>query len=75
MRIARRIVHQISRLALLFALLGSRAALAAASAPAAAAAGDDAGATKVGPTINVQELTGRIYEMLAAYGLKIVGAL
>ena len=42
---------------------------------AAAVAGDDAGAAKVGPTINIQELMGRIYEMLAAYGLKIVGAL
>lgn len=74
MRIARRMVRQISRLALLFVLLGSRAAFAAASSPPGAA-GDDAGATKVGLPVNMQEIMGRIYEMLAAYGLKIVGAL
>lgn len=68
MRIARQVVLQVSRLVLVFVLLGSRAAWAAAAAPA-----DAAGAGKAGLG-NAHEIATRIYEMLAAYGLKIVGA-
>jgi small conductance mechanosensitive channel len=74
MRIARRTVHQVSRLALLFVLLGSRAAFAAASAPAGTAAGDGTEVSKVGPG-SAHEIMIRVYDMLAAYGLKIIGAL
>jgi small conductance mechanosensitive channel len=74
MRIARQVVHLVSRLAFLLVLLGSRAAFAAASAAAAAAAGDNAGTSPAGPA-GLHEVMNRIYAILAAYGLKIIGAL
>jgi len=71
MRIARGIVQQASRLALVFVLLGSRAAFAAASAPTEAADGGSRGLVSG----SIHELMSRIYVMLAQYGMNIVGAL
>jgi small conductance mechanosensitive channel len=67
----RQVFHQTSRLAFLFAGLGSKAALAAAQSPGGAAAGGGPGA---GPA-STHDIWLRIYDMLAAYGLKVVGAL
>ncbi len=67
----RQVVHQTSRLAFLFAGLGSKAAWAAAQSAGGAAAGGGPGA---GPA-STHDIWLRIYDMLAAYGLKVVGAL
>jgi small conductance mechanosensitive channel len=69
MGIVQQMVHQVSRLAFLLACLGPKAAFAAASSPAGAAAG---GGT-AGPN-SVHDVWVRVYDMLAAYGLNIIGA-
>ena len=65
MGIARQVIHQVPRLALLFVGLGSKAAFAAAQSPA--------GVSNAGP-VATHDTFIRVYDMLAAYGLNVIGA-
>lgn len=74
MRIVRQAVQGVSRLAFLFVLLGSKAALAAASGPAGAAGEGSAGASPL-LSGNIHEIMNRIYVLVVQYGMNFIGAL
>ena len=73
MRMARRIVNQVSGVALFFVLVGSKAAFAAASAPAGAA-GEGSASTSPILSGNINEIMNRIYALVVQYGMNFVGA-
>lgn len=73
MKNAMQVIRRVSLLALLLALLGSSAAVAANGEPNAAA-GPGAG-TNPFSFGSAQEVLNRVYALLAEYGFKIVGAL
>lgn len=73
MRIVRRYVRGVSRLAFLFVLLGSNAAWAAAGG-SPGVAGESGGGGSAILSGNVHEIANRMYLLIVQYGLNFVGA-
>jgi small conductance mechanosensitive channel len=73
MGIVRQYARGVSRLAFLFALLGSKVAWAAASGSAGVGGEGSGGGSSV-PSGNVHEIANRMYLLIVQYGLNFVGA-